>query len=143
MGTEKKDNETEFLTKSRCSSTCELDRTLEGSEFSLTVEYRKGKMEEWDQRVIPHPGEQQGTDGFVVTGLHSHVTLVMLLPDVLSSPQDTVTPCRRATLFAARGEEGRKSWQNVLVKKGALAHPSNSTKTSLWGVFKKKNVQKN
>lgn len=87
------------------------------------------------QRLIPHPGEQQGTDGFVVAGLHSHVTLIMLLPDVLSSPQDTVTPCRCATLFAAWGEGDRKSWQNVLVKKHALAHSPNSAEVSLQRVF--------
>lgn len=55
-------------------------------------------------KPVIYPNDKHGTDWFVVTGLQSHVTLVVLLFNVLPFPQDTVTPRRHATFFTIAEE---------------------------------------
>jgi len=48
-----------------------------------------------------HPELEDGTDRFVVTETQAHVTAITQLPNLLTTPQDSVTPRWSATLCTA------------------------------------------
>lgn len=50
---------------------------------------------------LSHPYAEESADGFVVTGFQLHVTPIFELLDIVSSPQDPVTPSRDTALPAA------------------------------------------
>lgn len=85
-------------------------------QFVLSVDsnlyFSKVCLNQASARWCSHSDTEEGADRFVITGLQLHVTLVFELLDVVSPPQNSVTPGRNTTL-PATWERKLRPWKQT------------------------------